>query len=148
MTSGAKSEKGEGSQDMVQATSKAIYATGRRKASVARVWFFEGEEKKIEVNGLDLDAYFTREDLRMIIKQPLEAVRCLRYRIRATVKGGGVAGQAGALRHGISRALGLQDETSRSALRTGGFLTRDPREKERKKYGRKGARRSFQYTKR
>lgn len=127
---------------------KSFYATGRRKQSVARVWLKE-EEKGFWVNGADCDEYFKREDLRMIIRQPLEATRMLdRFRIEATVSGGGVAGQAGAVRHGLSRVLASYEESLRPLLRKGGFLTRDPREKERKKFGRKGARRSFQYTKR
>jgi small subunit ribosomal protein S9 len=106
-------------------------------------------ETGIWVNGVDIDQYFKRDDLRMIVRQPLEAVRLLdRYRIEINVCGGGVAGQAGAVRHGISRAIVLADPSQRPVLRKGGFLTRDPREKERKKFGRKGARRSFQYTKR
>ena len=132
---------------MVEAL-KPIYATGRRKQSIARVWLQEGEPIFL-VNGRGFDDYFKRDDLRMIIRQPLEAVRSLdRFKIKATVVGGGVAGQAGALRQGISRAIALYDATFRPVLRKGGFLTRDPREKERKKFGRKGARRNFQYTKR
>lgn len=112
------------------------------------MWLREGEAV-FTVNGRTFDEFFKRDDLKMIIKQPLEAVRLLdRFTIEATVRGGGIAGQAGALRHGISRALVIHDETLRPTLRKGGFLTRDPREKERKKFGRKGARRSFQYTKR
>lgn len=133
---------------MTEETPKTFYATGRRKRSVCRVWIKEGSTG-IFVNGQDIDQYFKRDDLRMIIRQPLEAVRLLdRFRIESSVQGGGVAGQAGALRHGISRVLVESDETLRSVLRKGGFLTRDPRKKERKKFGRKGARRSFQYTKR
>ena len=132
----------------MDAEKKGIYATGRRKASVARVWFQEGENGFV-VNGRNFEEYFKRDDLKMVIRQPLEAARALdRFKISASVTGGGVAGQAGALRHGISRALAKYDETLHSALRKGGFLTRDSREKERKKFGRKGARRSFQYTKR
>ncbi len=123
-------------------------ATGRRKQSIARVRLLDGE-KGIFVNGQECDQYFKRDDLRMIIRQPLEAARMLdRFRFEVNVTGGGVAGQAGAVRHGISRALTLYDESLRAILRKGGFLTRDPREKERKKFGRKGARRSFQYSKR
>lgn len=133
---------------MAETAEKAIVATGRRKQSIARVRLSDGE-KGIFVNGQECDQYFKRDDLRMIIRQPLEAVRLLdRFRLEVNVTGGGVAGQAGAVRHGISRALTLYDESLRSTLRKGGFLTRDPREKERKKFGRKGARRSFQYTKR
>lgn len=127
---------------------KEIYATGRRKQSIARVWISSGDHG-FTVNGRDFEEYFKREDLKMIIRQPLEAVRSIdRFKITATVVGGGDAGQAGALRLAVSRVLCLYDETMRPILRKGGFLTRDPREKERKKFGRKGARRSFQYTKR
>lgn len=133
---------------MTETSTKICSAIGRRKAAIARVRFLDGEAG-IRVNGVDIDQYFKRDDLRMIVRQPLEAVRLLdRYRIEINVCGGGVAGQAGAVRHGISRAIVLTDESLRSILRKGGFLTRDPREKERKKFGRKGARRSFQYTKR
>ena len=133
---------------MAETVEKVIVAIGRRKQSIARVRLLDGE-KGIFVNGQDCDQFFKRDDLRMIIRQPLEAVRMLdRFRLEINVTGGGVAGQAGAVRHGISRALTHYDETLRSPLRKGGFLTRDPREKERKKFGRKGARRSFQYTKR
>ena len=124
------------------------YATGRRKESVARVWVEDGG-KEIVVNGRTLEEYFPRETLRMIIHQPLEAVKLIdRFKIRAEVDGGGLSGQAEAIRLGISRALVEFDETLRPVLRKDGFLTRDPREKERKKYGHKKARRSFQYTKR
>lgn len=132
---------------MVEQT-KPLYATGRRKRSVARVWLTEGE-KGFWVNGVDVDSYFNRQDLRMIVRQPFQALHVMdKFVIKATVKGGGEMGQAGALRHGISRALALYDQSYRSVLRREGFLTRDPREKERKKFGQKGARRSFQYTKR
>ena len=126
----------------------SYYATGRRKESVARIWLEDGG-KEIAVNGRALEEYFPRETLRMIIHQPLEAVKLLdRFKIRAEVDGGGSSGQAEAVRLGISRALVEFDQTLRSILRKSGFLTRDPREKERKKYGHKKARRSFQYTKR
>ncbi|MDD5085318.1 MAG: 30S ribosomal protein S9, partial [Candidatus Omnitrophica bacterium] len=106
-------------------------------------------EKGFVINGRDFDDYVRREGLRMVIRQPLEATHALgRFRIRATVTGGGESGQAGAIRHGISRALLKFDASLRSILRKGGFLTRDPRMRERKKFGRKGARRGFQYTKR
>lgn len=127
---------------------KSIYATGRRKQAVARVWLFEGEEG-FNVNGRLMPDFFTRTDLQMIIDQPFEAVSCKgKFRIFATVKGGGISGQAGAVRHGVSRALAIYDAGFHKILRTDGFLTRDPRKKERKKYGQKGARRSFQFTKR
>ena len=126
----------------------SYYATGRRKESVARIWLEDGGNE-IVVNGRTLEEYFPRETLRMIIHQPLEAVKLLdRFKIRVEVDGGGSSGQAEAVRLGISRALVEFDQTLRSILRKSGFLTRDPRQKERKKYGHKKARRSFQYTKR
>ncbi|HOG24524.1 MAG: 30S ribosomal protein S9 [Candidatus Omnitrophica bacterium ADurb.Bin292] len=126
----------------------SIYATGRRKSAIARVWLFPGQ-KGFTVNGQASDKYLKRANLQMIVEQPLKAMNLLgQVRVRARVEGGGTAGQAGAIRLGIARALlGLNAE-SRSPLRRGGYLTRDPREKERKKAGRKGARRRFQYTKR
>lgn len=133
---------------MVKSAEKVIYATGRRKRSVARVWL-RPEGSGFMVNEKKMEEYFDREDLRMIVRQPLDLLNVgENILISATVKGGGVAGQAGALRHGISRVLALLDETFRPPLRKGGYLTRDPREKERKKFGKKGARRSFQFTKR
>ena len=123
-------------------------ATGRRKESTARVKLLPGTGK-ITVNGAPVDKYFTRETLRMVISQPLEATKTIgKFDIEAKVAGGGMSGQAGAIRHGISRALLKVDETTRAVLKKGGFLTRDPRAKERKKYGQKGARRRFQWTKR
>jgi len=126
----------------------SIYATGRRKSAIARVWLFPGQ-KGFTVNGQASDKYLKRANLQMIVEQPLKAMNLLgQVRVRARVEGGGTAGQAGAIRLGIARALlGLNAE-SRSPLRRGGYLTRDPREEERKKAGRKGARRRFQYTKR
>ncbi len=125
-----------------------IYATGRRKEATARVWIWEGDGT-IEINGLRLNEFAKREDLRMVIRQPLELLNLIgKISVKATVSGGGESGQAGAVRHGISRALIAYDETLRSKLKSAGFLTRDPRMKERKKYGKKGARRSFQFTKR
>lgn len=126
----------------------SIYATGRRKSAIARVWIYPGQKGFI-VNGQDSDKYLKRANLQMLVEQPLKAVNLLgQVRIRARVEGGGTAGQAGAIRLGISRALVKINPESRSVLRQGGHLTRDPREKERKKPGRKGARRRFQYTKR
>lgn len=128
--------------------SNIYYATGRRKRSIARVWIEDGG-KDILVNGKSLETYFPRETLRMIIYQPLEAAKLTeRFGIKVEVKGGGLSGQAGAVRLGISRALTEFDASNRPLFRKNGFLTRDPRKKERKKYGHKGARRSFQYTKR
>ncbi len=128
--------------------SNCFYGTGRRKRAVARVWLTDGA-KENSVNNETLEAFFPRETLRMIINQPFEATQLSgRFGIRATVDGGGLSGQAFAVRLGIARALLKFDAALRSVLRKNGFLTRDPREKERKKYGHKGARRSFQYTKR
>ena len=133
---------------MKKMTQHTYYATGRRKESVARVYLAPGEGK-VSVNRLPLDKYFNRETHRLIISQPLKATKTLgKYDIKAVVKGGGISGQAGAFRHGIARALSEIDETLRAVLRKEGFLTRDPRAKERKKYGRKRARNKFQYSKR
>ena len=124
------------------------YATGRRKESVARVWLKPGTGK-ITVNGRDEKTYFARPVLRMILRQPLIATsRDGQFDVIASVNGGGLSGQAGAVRHGISRALVNYEPTLRAALKPGGFLTRDPRAVERKKYGRPKARRSFQFSKR
>jgi small subunit ribosomal protein S9 len=124
------------------------YGTGRRKTSVARVWLKPGDGK-ISVNSLDIEKYLPRKTLQTIVRQPFDATSTLgRYNVHATVKGGGQAGQAGAIRHGIARALLASDVTLRETLRRGGFLTRDSRKKERKKYGQKGARARFQFSKR
>ncbi len=124
------------------------YATGRRKNAVARVWVKPGAGK-ITVNGCDQEKYFARPVLRMVISQPIEAVdRVDQFDVVCTVKGGGLSGQAGAVRHGISRALVNYEPGLRRVLKAGGFLTRDSRAVERKKYGRKKARRSFQFSKR
>jgi len=124
------------------------YGTGRRKTSVARVWLKPGDGK-INVNSLDIEKYLPRKTLQTIVRQPFDATSTLgRYNVHATVKGGGQAGQAGAIRHGIARALLASDVTLRETLRRGGFLTRDSRKKERKKYGQKGARARFQFSKR
>jgi len=126
-----------------------LYGTGRRKSSVARVHLFPGGSGAITVNGRDIDEYFGLETLKYIVRQPLNLTDTVgKVDISATVKGGGVTGQAGAIRHGISRALLLVDENHRPALKNAGFLTRDPRMKERKKYGLKGARRAPQFSKR
>ena len=127
---------------------KLMYATGRRKTAIARVWVFPGQ-KGFVVNGEDSAKYLKRANLQMLVEMPLKSANLLgQVRIRARVQGGGVAGQAGAIQLGIARALvGLNPEM-RPVMRKGGFMTRDPREKERKKPGRKGARRSFQFTKR
>ena len=124
------------------------YATGKRKDAVARVWIKPGSGK-INVNGRDWESYFARPVLRMIINQPFEAAsRVEQYDVTCTVKGGGLSGQAGAVRHGISKALTYYEPDLRPVLKKGGFLTRDSRVVERKKYGRAKARRSFQFSKR
>ena len=124
------------------------YATGKRKNAVARVWIKRGNGK-ITVNGKDQEQYFARPVLRMLLQQPLEtAERKDEFDIVATVVGGGLSGQAGAVRHGISKALTLFEPGLRPVLKANGFLTRDSRVVERKKYGRAKARRSFQFSKR
>jgi len=126
-----------------------LYGTGRRKSSVARVRLFEGGTGAITINGRDIDDYFGLETLKLVVRQPLVATETLgKVDIVATVSGGGVSGQAGALRHGIARALLQVSEEYRPALKRAGFLTRDPRMKERKKYGLKAARRAPQFSKR
>ena len=126
-----------------------MYGTGRRKSSVARVHLFEGGSGSITINGRDIDDYFGLETLKMVVRQPLEATGTIgKVDISATVTGGGVSGQAGALRHGIARALLSVDPAYRTILKQAGFLTRDPRMKERKKYGLKAARRAPQFSKR
>ena len=124
------------------------YATGRRKDAVARVWIKPGNGR-ITVNGREFEKYFARPALRMVISQPVEAAdRKDQYDVVCTVAGGGLSGQAGALRHGLARALINFEPALRPVLKKGGFLTRDAREVERKKYGRAKARRSFQFSKR
>ncbi|AEV30379.1 ribosomal protein S9 [Sphaerochaeta pleomorpha str. Grapes] len=124
------------------------HGVGRRKTAVARVYLREGEGKII-VNGRDVDTYFANPMLVFIVKQPLQITDTLtKYDILINVVGGGPSGQAGACRHGISRALVENDETYRAALHTSGFMTRDSRMVERKKYGQPGARRKFQFSKR
>lgn len=124
------------------------YATGRRKESVARVWVKPGTGK-IQINGKTADVYFARPVLRMIINQPFDVTnRNDQFDVYCTVSGGGLSGQAGAVRHGISQALSLFEPPLRGALKKAGFLTRDARTVERKKYGRAKARRSFQFSKR
>ena len=126
-----------------------MYGTGRRKSSVARVHLYEGGTGSITINGRDIDDYFGLETLKMVVRQPMEATGTTgKFDIVATVCGGGVSGQAGALRHGIARALLNVDPAYRAVLKKAGFLTRDPRMKERKKYGLKGARRAPQFSKR
>jgi small subunit ribosomal protein S9 len=123
-------------------------ATGRRKTSVARVTLSPGDGQII-VNKKPADVYFPRETLRMVIRQPIEIAGITgKYNITAIVNGGGLSGQAGAVRHGITRAIVDMNSDFRSKLKKEGFITRDPREKERKKYGQKGARKRFQFSKR
>ncbi|WP_375649840.1 30S ribosomal protein S9 [Bartonella sp. OT172YNZD] len=124
------------------------YATGKRKDAVARVWIKPGSGK-ITINNKEFDKYFARPVLRMILRQPIVATnRDTQFDIIATVTGGGLSGQAGAVRHGISKALTYYEPELRSILKKGGFLTRDSRVVERKKYGKAKARRSFQFSKR
>ena len=126
-----------------------LYGTGRRKSSVARVHLIPGGTGVITINGRDIDDYFGLETLKLLVRQPLVATETLgKVDIEATVAGGGVTGQAGAIRHGVARALLLVDESYRATLKAAGFLTRDPRMKERKKYGLKAARRAPQFSKR
>ena len=124
------------------------YATGKRKDAVARVWIKPGSGK-VTVNGRELNKYFARPVLQMILRQPFQIANVDgQFDVYATVKGGGLSGQAGAVKHGISKALQLYDPSLRGALKAAGFLTRDSRVVERKKYGKAKARRSFQFSKR
>ncbi len=125
------------------------YATGHRKNATAKVWLVPGGSGTITVNGRPVEDYVQRRALEMLVQQPFEMTETVgQYDVRAKVLGGGISGQAGALRHGISKALVVADPEFRPPLRRNGFLTRDPRVKERKKYGRKRARRGFQFSKR
>ena len=125
-----------------------FYGTGRRKSSVARVRLYPGTGV-VTINGRDIDDYFGLETMKLIINQPFEVTGTMgKFDIVATVKGGGFSGQAGAIRHGVARALLQADENYRATLKKAGFLTRDPRMKERKKYGLKAARRAPQFSKR
>ena len=134
---------------MYQSKKPYLYGTGRRKSSVARVHVFPNGTGSITINGRDIEEYFGLDTLKMIVRQPLVATASEgKVDVVATVKGGGVSGQAGALRHGIARALLLASEDNRHILKKAGFLTRDPRMKERKKYGLKAARRAPQFSKR
>lgn len=124
------------------------YATGKRKDAVARVWIRPGSGKVV-VNGKEMNAYFARPVLQMILRQPFTVAGVEnQFDVSATVKGGGLSGQAGAVKHGISKALQLYEPGLRGALKAAGFLTRDSRVVERKKFGRRKARRSFQFSKR
>ena len=130
------------------AATQQNYGTGRRKSAIARVWVTPGDGK-ITINGRDLKEYLGRPVLEILVKSPLVHLGMEgRYDVKAYCKGGGITGQAGAVKLGISRAMLEYDEELRKELRAGGFLTRDPRVKERKKYGRKKARRGFQFVKR
>lgn len=124
------------------------YGTGRRKSSIARVRITEGSGK-ITINGKDIEEFFGLETLKVIVRQPLAVTNTTsKYDVIATVKGGGITGQAGAVRHGLARALNEANSEFRPSLKTNGFLTRDPRMKERKKYGLKKARKAPQFSKR
>jgi small subunit ribosomal protein S9 len=133
---------------MIDKTSDKTYATGRRKTAVARVWLTAGDGK-IVINERPDDDYFSRPTARMVIRQALEEVNLLdKYDVHATVRGGGISSQAGAIRHGITRALMKTDSELRPKLKAAGYVTRDPRKKERKKYGQRAARARFQFSKR
>jgi small subunit ribosomal protein S9 len=124
------------------------YATGRRKTAIARIWLSAGDGRIVINNRVD-DDYFSRPTARMVIRQALEEVSLLgQYNVDATVRGGGISSQAGAIRHGITRALMKIDSELRPKLKAAGYVTRDPRKKERKKYGQKAARARFQFSKR
>ena len=134
---------------MYESKKKYFYGTGRRKSSVARVRVYENGTGAITINGRDIDNYFGLDTLKLIVRQPLVATDLVgKVDLVITVAGGGVTGQAGAIRHGISRALLGVNAEYRATLKAAGFLTRDPRMKERKKYGLKGARRAPQFSKR
>ena len=134
---------------MYQSKNPYKYGTGRRKSSVARVHLFENGTGSITINGRDIDDYFGLETLKLIVRQPLATTEQLgKVDIVVSVVGGGVSGQAGAIRHGIARALVVMNPEYRPALKAAGFMTRDPRMKERKKYGLKAARRAPQFSKR
>ena len=134
---------------MYESKKKYFYGTGRRKSSVARVRVYENGTGSIIINGRDIDEYFGLETLKLLVRQPLVTTDMLgKVDIVVSVAGGGVSGQAGAIRHGVARALLTADAEYRPALKAAGFLTRDPRMKERKKYGLKAARRAPQFSKR
>ncbi len=134
---------------MYQSKKPYLYGTGRRKSSVARVHLFQGGTGSITINGRDIDDYFGLETLKLIVRQPLNTTGTIgKVDVVCTVEGGGVTGQAGAIRHGVSRALLEVNPEFRAQLKAAGFLTRDPRMKERKKYGLKAARRAPQFSKR
>ncbi len=146
-TSAAQAETASPAEPQIDKQGRA-YATGRRKNAIARVWIKRGTGK-ISINGRDITTYFARPVLQMVLQQPFEtAERSGEFDVIATVVGGGLSGQAGAVRHGISRALTNFEPSLRPALKANGFMTRDPRVVERKKYGKAKARRSFQFSKR
>ena len=129
-------------------TASTFYATGRRKTAIARVWMTPGSGQ-ITINKRDIDNYFGRATSKMVLRQPLEATETVgRYDVQVNVCGGGLQGQAEAIRHGITRALMQISPAFRPVLKKAGYVTRDPRKKERKKYGQRGARARFQYSKR
>ena len=141
-------EELDSNTENISKNNERAYATGKRKNSIARVWIKKGSGE-ISVNGKTLNSYFSRPVLQMIVNQPLDVTQSeAAFHIKATVKGGGLSGQAGALRHGISKALSLFDNSYRPALKKVGFLTRDSRVVERKKSGLAKARRSYQFSKR
>ena len=134
---------------MYESKRKYFYGTGRRKSSVARVRVYENGTGAITINGRDIDDYFGLDTLKLVVRQPLVTSDMVgKVDVVVTVAGGGVSGQAGAIRHGISRALLTLNPETRATLKAAGFLTRDPRMKERKKYGLKAARRAPQFSKR
>ena len=125
-----------------------IYATGRRKTAIARVWMSPGKGE-VRINKRDIEDYFGRATSKMVVRQPFEATDNVgKFDVSVNVRGGGLAGQAEAIRHGITRGLMKVDETLRATLKKAGYVTRDDRKKERKKYGQKGARAKFQFSKR
>ena len=141
-------ENQENQTENILDNKERAYATGKRKNSIARVWLKRGSGE-IKINGKPLDKYFSRPVLQMIVNQPLDVIKADNsYEIMASVKGGGLSGQAGAIRHGISKALSLYDQSFRPSLKKVGYLTRDPRVVERKKAGLAKARRSYQFSKR
>ncbi len=134
---------------MYESKKKYFYGTGRRKSSIARVRVYENGTGAITINGRDIDDYFGLETLKLVVRQPLNTTELLgKVDVVVSVVGGGVSGQAGAIRHGIARALVTLNPEYRAALKAAGFMTRDPRMKERKKYGLKAARRAPQFSKR
>ncbi len=148
MGRGPVEEEGHSMEEGAKEVSFPVHAVGKRKSAIARVWMKPGGGN-ILVNRRPLDEYFGRETMKMVVKQPLELTGLtVQYDIAVNVRGGGVSGQAGAIKHGISKALLISDPELRSVLKKAGFLVRDSRIKERKKYGQPGARARFQYSKR